>query len=109
MRAIKKSIEIYLKWKENFESSFTIYFIALSVEKNPWFLYKTDAISNKIPPKIQMDLLKFKFEMVEALVAPPTTNKNILTDDELDSVAISPAKRLNNYNTPAKSPYKDKI
>ncbi|GFT15073.1 hypothetical protein TNCV_4316511 [Trichonephila clavipes] len=46
-----------------------IHFIVLAVA-NSWFQCKQDAISNKIPPKIKMDRLKFELEIVEALAAP---------------------------------------
>ncbi|PRD22441.1 UNVERIFIED_CONTAM: hypothetical protein NCL1_49080 [Trichonephila clavipes] len=48
---------------------------------NSWFQCKQDAISNKIPPKIKTDHLKFKLEVVEALAASPSANKSISTDE----------------------------
>ncbi|GFU45241.1 uncharacterized protein TNCV_4236471 [Trichonephila clavipes] len=45
--------------------------------ENSWFLCRQDAISNKIPPKIKMDRLKFKLEIVETLAVSPPTDKNI--------------------------------
>ncbi|GFX03870.1 hypothetical protein TNCV_4677751 [Trichonephila clavipes] len=61
-----------------------IHFIVLAVT-NPWLQYKQDTISNKIPPKIKMDFIKFKFEVAEVLAESPPTNKSIFTDDEDDS------------------------
>ncbi|GFW06504.1 hypothetical protein TNCV_2188371 [Trichonephila clavipes] len=67
-----------------------IHFIVLAVP-NSWFLCKQNAISNKIPPKIKMDLLKFKLEIAKAraLATSPPTNKCILTDDEANSCSSS--------------------
>ncbi|GFW37259.1 uncharacterized protein TNCV_5021571 [Trichonephila clavipes] len=58
----------------------SIHFIVLAVT-NSWFQCKQDAISNKIPPKIKTDHLKFKLEVVEALAASPSANKSISTDE----------------------------
>ncbi|GFT98416.1 hypothetical protein TNCV_4625641 [Trichonephila clavipes] len=65
----------------------TFNFIVLAVE-NFWFLCKRDAIPNKIPPKIKLDRLKSKLEIVEALATSPPTNKNILNDDEDNNEVI---------------------
>ncbi|GFX69491.1 uncharacterized protein TNCV_380601 [Trichonephila clavipes] len=68
---------------------------------NSWFLCKQDAISNKTPLTIEMDRLKFKLEIFEALSASPPTYKSIFTHDEDNSVAIPLAKRLKRNNPPA--------
>ncbi|GFW54902.1 uncharacterized protein TNCV_2655411 [Trichonephila clavipes] len=68
---------------------------------NSWFLCKQDGILNKIPQKIKMNGSKFKLEIVEALLAAPSTNKSILTGDEDNSVVIPRAKRSKRYNPPA--------
>ncbi|GFT91475.1 uncharacterized protein TNCV_4286241 [Trichonephila clavipes] len=54
---------------------------------NSWLLCQLDAISNKIPPRIKMDRLKFKLEIVETLAASPPTNKSILTHEDNSVVA----------------------
>ncbi|GFV39995.1 uncharacterized protein TNCV_4412261 [Trichonephila clavipes] len=81
-----------------------IHFIVLAVT-NSWLLCKRDGISNKIPENIKVDRLKFKFEIVEALAASLSlslpTKKSILTDDEVNSVVISLAKRPKRYNPSA--------
>ncbi|GFU26243.1 hypothetical protein TNCV_5106531 [Trichonephila clavipes] len=76
------------------------HFIDLSVA-NSWFLCKQDAISNKIPPKIKMDRLKFKLEIIEALADSPPTNKNILTYDGDNSAVIPLARRSKCHKPPA--------
>ncbi|GFW04056.1 uncharacterized protein TNCV_2051721 [Trichonephila clavipes] len=68
-----------------------IHYIDLAVE-NSWFLCKQEAISNKIPLNIEIDRLRFKLEIVEALLVSPPTNKSVLTDDEDNSVVIPLAK-----------------
>ncbi|GFX05587.1 uncharacterized protein TNCV_3434911 [Trichonephila clavipes] len=72
-----------------------------SAVANPLFLYKQDVISNKIPPKIKMDRLKFKLEIVKVLAASPPTKKRILTDNEDNNVVILFAKRSKCYDPPA--------
>ncbi|GFV33156.1 hypothetical protein TNCV_2768741 [Trichonephila clavipes] len=80
-------------------------FLLLELEvANFWFLSKQDAISNKIPPQIRMDRLKFKLEINEVLAASPPTNKSILADDddeENNSVVIPLPKRSKCYDPPA--------
>ncbi|GFY09701.1 uncharacterized protein TNCV_3696631 [Trichonephila clavipes] len=106
MRVVKKNMGIYLKWKAFLDHSLPykslehIHYIDLAFA-NSWFLCKQDAISNKIPPKIKMNRLKFKFEIVEALSACPPPNKSILTDDEVNSAVVPLAKISKRYNPPA--------
>ncbi|GFX15538.1 uncharacterized protein TNCV_3304671 [Trichonephila clavipes] len=68
---------------------------------NSWFLCKQDATSNEVPLKIEMDGLKFKLEIVEALSASSPTIKSFLTDDEDNSVVIPLVKRSKRYDPPA--------
>ncbi|GFV44038.1 uncharacterized protein TNCV_3571591 [Trichonephila clavipes] len=48
--------------------------------ENSWYPCKQDTISNKNPPKIKVDRLKFELEIGEALASSPSTNKGNLTD-----------------------------
>ncbi|GFW83636.1 uncharacterized protein TNCV_2204851 [Trichonephila clavipes] len=66
---------------------------------NSWFMCKQDATSNKIPVKMKMDRLKFKLEIVEALLASPPTNKITPTTED-NSLVIPLAKRSKRYNPP---------
>ncbi|GFY05068.1 uncharacterized protein TNCV_562001 [Trichonephila clavipes] len=68
---------------------------------NSWFLFKQGAISSKIPPKIKVDRMTFRLEVVGALSAFPPTNKSILTDDEDNNVVIPLVKRSKRCNPPA--------
>ncbi|GFS99174.1 hypothetical protein TNCV_1600191 [Trichonephila clavipes] len=76
--------------------------VLLSAGKSSFvFKYNENTSSFYLSPKVKMDRLKFKLEMVEALSTSPPINKRILTVDENNRVVIALAKRSKRYNLPA--------
>ncbi|XP_042904032.1 piggyBac transposable element-derived protein 3 [Parasteatoda tepidariorum] len=107
-----QQMECYRTWFKTKKWTWKVilHFLDLAVV-NSWFQYRRDVTANKTPKKNQKDLLKFKLEVAEALLAAPSAHRSIVSDDEesdAHAVQAHAVKRSKYYHPPAKIPCEDK-
>lgn len=104
-----QQMECYRTWFKTRKWTWKVilHFLDLAVV-NSWFQYIRNVSANSFAKKNQMDLLKFKLDIAEALIASPPSSRKVLSDEEDDEVQANPAKRSKFYNPPSKIPCDDK-
>ncbi|XP_049798899.1 piggyBac transposable element-derived protein 2-like [Schistocerca nitens] len=104
-----QQMECYRAWFRSMKWTWKVilHFVDLAVV-NAWNQYMRSIKRNNIPRKEQKDLLHFKLEVAEGLLAVPPEDRRVLSETEQEGDILPVAKRCKFFNQTAKLPCSDK-